>query len=149
MQKRKIADMNTKREKWFRGFVYWWLLAFIWAACIQLFMPETVAEHTVWGFNLGWQREIGGWNLGLIIIIICVLRSGVTVSNTLVPGLCVLFAFFGINHLLSAINHPETHGYTIVILNFIPLVASAIVFLLVGRKEKVESCDAKENHPKK
>jgi KinB signaling pathway activation protein len=130
--------MENKREKWFRIFLIWWLLGFVWGAFIQLFIPETVAQNTVWGFSPGWQREIGGWNLGIIVIIICVLRSGVSVIKTLVPGLCVLFTFFGVHHLLSVLNNPGKHGYLIVILNFVPLIASALVFIFVGRREKIK-----------
>ena len=128
--------MNIQREKWFRAFVYWWLTAFTWASFIQIFLPEMVASHTIWGYNPGWQREIGGWNLGMIIVIISVLRSGVPVTNILVPGLCTLFAFFGINHLLAVLQHPNIHGYLIVILNFIPLLAMALVLMFAGRDIK-------------
>lgn len=128
--------MNIQREKWFRAFVYWWLAGFVWSAFIQLFMPEMVASHTIWGYNLGWQREIGGWNLGMVVVIISVLRSGIPVTNTLIPGLCTLFAFFGTNHLLAALAHSETHGFLIVILNFVPLLASALVLMFAGRHAK-------------
>jgi hypothetical protein len=122
--------MSERREKWFRYFVYWWILGFIWAAVVQGFNPAMVASHTIWGFAPGWQHEVAIWNLALVCILICVLRSGVPLGKTVIPGLCLLFALLGSNHLISVIDNPNAHGFTIVIANFVPLLAVGILLFL-------------------
>ena len=128
--------MNLRREKCFRYFIYWWILAFAWAAVIQGFFPEIVASHTVWGNTIGWQHEIAIWNVAMIIVLIGVLRSKIPLGNTVIPGLCVLFALLGFNHLAAVMSDPDNHGYAIVIINFIPLFAVGLVlFITKGREQ--------------
>lgn len=122
--------MNLRREKCFRYFIYWWLLALIWAAGIQGFFPEMVASHTDWGSAKGWQHEIAIWNVGMICVLVGILRSKVPLGKAVIPGLCVLFALLGLNHLLTVMDDPNKHGYTIVILNFVPLLAVGLVLFL-------------------
>lgn len=122
--------MNLRREKWFRYFLYWWLFAFTWAAVIQGFFPEMVASHTNWENARGWQHEIAIWNIGMISVIVGILWSKVSLGKTVIPGLCILFALLGLNHLTAVMDNPDIHGYTIVILNFVPLFAVGLVVLL-------------------
>lgn len=126
--------MNKKREKWFRYFIYWWMLAFGWAAFIQLFLPDKVASHTSWGMAPGWQREIALWNLGTIAMLFGILKAKIPLTRTVIPGLCFLFLLLGLNHLWQVLQTPGQHGFTIVIMNFIPLLAVSLV-LYVTRKE--------------
>lgn len=125
--------MSLSREKCFRFFIYWWMAAFMWAAGIQGFFPEMVASHTDWGSAPGWQHEIAIWNIGMVCVLIGILRSRVPLSRTVIPGLCVLFALLGLNHLVAVIGNPDIHGYAIVILNFIPIVAVGLVYILTKK----------------
>lgn len=127
--------MNYVRERWYRYFVCWWILAFLWATVIQGFFPEMVASHTIWGFTPGWQHEISIWNFSLVCILIGVLRARVPLGKTVIPGLCVLFTLLGFNHLDSVLDNPDGHGGLIVILNFIPVLA-VLVLKIATRKSK-------------
>jgi hypothetical protein len=124
--------MNLRREKWFRYFIYWWLLAFTWAAVIQGFFPEMVASHTGWGSATGWQHEIAIWNIGMICVLVGILLSKIPLGKTVIPGLCILFTLLGLNHLMAALGDPDRHGYTIVILNFVPVLAVGLVLFLTN-----------------
>ena len=128
--------MNLCREKWFRYFIYWWILGFVWAATIQSLYPEMVASHTDFGNAPGWQHEIAIWNVGMISVLIGILWSKVPLGKTVIPGLCVLFLLLGLNHLVNAINNPDKHGYAIVILNFVPLLAVGLVLFFTRDQTK-------------
>lgn len=97
-----------------------------------------VASHTDWGYAPGWQHEIAIWNIGMICVLVGILWSKIPLGKTVIPGLCALFTLLGLNHLIAAIGDPDRHGYTIVILNFVPLIAVALLlFVTKGRNGPV------------
>ncbi len=50
-------------------FLILWLLGSVIAAGAQLGFPNWVADGTNWGYS-SWQREIGLWNLAVIILLL-------------------------------------------------------------------------------
>jgi len=127
--------MNTIRERWYRYFVYWWILAFSAAALVQFFYPQMVTSHTIWGFAPGWQHEIAIWNVFAVVTLYSALRARIPLGKTIIPGACVLFALLATNHLRSVIEDPERHGFLIVILNYIPLAAVAVLQFVTRRRK--------------
>jgi hypothetical protein len=127
--------MNTIRERWYRYFVWWWIFAFIGASFLQFYSPEMVASHTIWGYAPGWQHEIAIWNVFAIMVLIGVLRARIPLGKTVIPATCVLFTLLATNHLLAVVQDPENHGYLIVILNYVPLLAVAILRLVTRRRK--------------
>ena len=42
------------------------------AMIFQIFFPEVMGAHSGYGVAVGWQREIGFWNLAVLMILIAV-----------------------------------------------------------------------------
>ena len=75
------------------------------AAVMQIFIPEYNAERTGFGLAAGWQREIGLWNVAMIIILVRTLISGDRKTiNIVSSGAFVLGFLLGTNHLIEYIS---------------------------------------------
>ena len=48
------------------------IIAMLGASILQIFLPSYLGEHSGYGISAGWQREIGIWNLAVLIIILAV-----------------------------------------------------------------------------
>ena len=48
------------------------IVAMLGASILQIFLPSYMGEHSGYGISVGWQREIGIWNLAVLIIILAV-----------------------------------------------------------------------------
>ena len=44
------------------------------AAILQIFAPEYMGRHAAYGISTGWQREIGFWNIAVLVILITAYR---------------------------------------------------------------------------
>ncbi|CAD0138895.1 membrane protein of unknown function [Streptococcus thermophilus] len=50
------------------------LFIFAMTGCIifQLFFPTYMGSHSGYGISVGWQREIGIWNVAVLVILIAI-----------------------------------------------------------------------------
>ncbi len=48
------------------------ILAMTGAIIFQLFFPTYMGSHSGYGISVGWQREIGIWNVAVLVILIAV-----------------------------------------------------------------------------
>ncbi len=97
-------SVSIKNEDFFRIYVIIWLLGAILAFSLQMFIPEIVANSSIWAFSDGWQREISLWNIGIIFTIIySLLINKKEIFRFLTLILTVLSALLGSNHLISLI----------------------------------------------
>ena len=48
------------------------IIAMTGAMIFQIFFPEVMGSHSGYGVAVGWQREIGFWNLAVLMILIAV-----------------------------------------------------------------------------
>ena len=48
------------------------VLAMVGASILQIFFPSYMGNHSGYGISAGWQREIGIWNLAVLIIILAI-----------------------------------------------------------------------------
>ncbi|WFR57642.1 hypothetical protein QA584_00765 [Anaerocolumna sp. AGMB13025] len=72
--------------------------AFIW----QFFIPNLSGQFTSWGNNMGWQREIALWNIGIITaIIVALIKENLEYMKILTIQSTVLCWLLGLNHLIS------------------------------------------------
>ena len=51
------------------------ILAISGAAILQIFAPEYMGRHAAYGISTGWQREIGFWNIAVLVILITAYRN--------------------------------------------------------------------------
>ena len=48
------------------------IIAMSGAIVFQLFFPSYMGSHSGYGVSVGWQREIGIWNVAVLVILIAV-----------------------------------------------------------------------------
>ena len=48
------------------------IIAMSGAIVFQLFFPSYMGSHSGYGISVGWQREIGIWNVAVLVILIAV-----------------------------------------------------------------------------
>lgn len=83
------------------------IVAMIGAAIIQLFYPAYLGEKTNYGLNIGWQREIGFWNLAIIPILVAIqVKYDYFFVRAIVISLIIGGIGFGTNHLIAYLNNP-------------------------------------------
>jgi hypothetical protein len=97
-------SVTIKNEDFFRIYLIIWLVGAIIAFILQMFIPQIVANSSIWDFSDGWQREIGLWNAGVIFTIIYALfLNKQEYFRFLTIVLTVLSVLLGSNHLISLI----------------------------------------------
>ena len=85
-----------------------WTAGFASAAIVQGLFGREFAKGTDWGYNGGWQREIGIWNLGTLTLVAGLRRPGWDADRSLIAGFAVLSCLFGANHLAAALRSPRS-----------------------------------------
>ena len=50
------------------------IIAISGAALLQIFAPEYMGKNAAYGISTGWQREIGFWNIAVLVILITAYR---------------------------------------------------------------------------
>lgn len=109
------------------------IIAMVGASILQIFDPSFLGNATEYGLNIGWQREIGIWNLGMIVILIGTLLKGSSDTIKIVTaGAVVLGLGFGTNHLIGFIHNTEKYMSLVGALENYFLVA----FLFFGLQRK-------------
>ena len=84
------------------------IIAMLGASILQIFFPSYMGSHSGYGIAAGWQREIGIWNLAVLILIL-----GVNIKYDWFYLRIVLLALIiggigiGTNHL---VNFMEYHS---------------------------------------
>jgi len=69
----------------------------------QLALPAELGAASAWGVALGWQREIGFWNVAMYIVIARTLLANDPVSGrTVAIALVVLQLLAATNHVVAA-----------------------------------------------
>jgi len=48
------------------------IIAMTGAIIFQLFFPTYMGSHSGYGISVGWQREIGIWNMAVLVILIAI-----------------------------------------------------------------------------
>jgi len=110
--------------------------AFIWQFCL----PYLGGKFTSWGNNVGWQREIALWNIGIIcVIILTLIKKNIEYMKILTVQSTVLCWLLGINHLISLL-HNFSFAYVIHIMGvFEVLFLGGIWGIILLIKSKINS----------
>lgn len=125
-------------NKLLRGLIIFVIIAMIGAAILQLFFPEYLGTRTNYGLSVGWQREIGFWNIALIIILTLVLKYDNYITTKIVGiGLGFAGVGFGTNHLLAYLSNKEKYMSLFgAIENYILVIILIIALIIEDRKVK-------------
>ncbi len=127
-------------EKQINWFLRIWALGSSWAALAQLGFQQLGAAGTHWGYTPGWQREIGFWNLGLILIILQALFKGTYNAKLQITKALVLLSFlFGTNHFIEVLKggaiYSHIGGATE---NYIAVIWGSILLIKVGNTKEIK-----------
>ena len=73
----KEQSMYQKKMNLFLRVLFIFLIiAILGAAILQIFAPEYMGRNSAYGISIGWQREIGFWNIAVLVILITAYRHG-------------------------------------------------------------------------
>ena len=82
------------------------IIAMTGAIIFQLFFPTYMGSHSGYGISVGWQREIGIWNVAVLVIIIAVnLKYDWFYLRTVLLALILGGLGIGTNHLFSYFHY--------------------------------------------
>lgn len=119
-----------------RFIVHLWMFGFAASFVIQTFLQSWFAENSFWGANVGWQNEIAIWNVGMFLVLLGILRSGLNVERHALFGLAVLSTCFAVNHGLALTNQPSSLSNWLGMVFNIFGVSIYLSFVLFGEKPK-------------
>lgn len=113
------------------------IIAMSGAMIFQIFFPELMGAHSGYGISVGWQREIGFWNLAVLMILIAIIVKydwfylRVVLAALIVGGIGI-----GTNHFLTylAVSSPVDLIGTIE--NYVLVVGWGIGWYLQSKLEK-------------
>lgn len=72
---KEVKSMHQKKMNLFLRVLFIILIiAISGAAILQIFAPEYMGRHAAYGISTGWQREIGFWNIAVLVILITAYR---------------------------------------------------------------------------
>ena len=84
------------------------IIAMLGASILQIFFPSYMGSHSGYGISVGWQREIGIWNLAVLIIILAInIKYDWFYLRIALLALIIGGIGIGTNHLL---NYMEYHS---------------------------------------
>ena len=107
------------------------------AMIYQIFFPEVMGAHSGYGVAVGWQREIGFWNLAVLMILVAVnvkydwFYLSVVLGALMVGGLGI-----GTNHLLAYLEGATFVNLVGAIENYMLVIGWVIGWKL---QEKIET----------
>lgn len=82
------------------------IIAMSGAIIFQLFFPSYMGSHSGYGISVGWQREIGIWNVAVLVILIAVnLKYDWFYLRTVLLALILGGIGIGTNHLFAYLNY--------------------------------------------
>ena len=107
------------------------------AMIFQIFFPEVMGSHSGYGVAVGWQREIGFWNLAVLMILIAITVKydwfylRVVLGALIVGGLGI-----GTNHLLAYLEGATFVNLVGAIENYALVIGWVIGWKLQAKVEK-------------
>ena len=112
------------------------------AMIFQIFFPEVMGSHSGYGVAVGWQREIGFWNLAVLMILVAVnvkydwFYLRVVLGALIVGGLGI-----GTNHLLAYLEGATFVNLVGAIENYVLVIGWVIGWKLQKKAEKSGSLE--------
>ena len=107
------------------------------AMIFQIFFPEVMGAHSGYGVAVGWQREIGFWNLAVLMILVAVnVKYDWFYLRVVLGALMVGGIGIGTNHLLAYLEGATFVNLIGAIENYVLVIGWAIGWKL---QEKVET----------
>jgi hypothetical protein len=122
-----MFEQFDPQERHFRYLMISWIFFSTWAAIIQIFFQKKLASITSWAHTAGWQREIGLWNIGAVVLLALCLNSPTPIAHIAIPVVCTWSILFGINHLVAYFKTRAHGNLSACALNFGAVVWAIII----------------------
>ena len=106
------------------------------AALLQIFAPEYMGEHSAYGISTGWQREIGFWNIAVLVILITAYRNyNWTYLKSILLALILGGIGIGSNHFVHYLNMHQMVNLIGAVENYLLVLAWIIGWRIEERRQ--------------
>ena len=113
------------------------IIAMLGASILQIFFPSYMGSHSGYGISAGWQREIGFWNLAVLMILVAVnVRYDWFYLRVVLGALIVGGLGIGTNHLLAYLEGATFVNLVGAIENYALVIGWVIGWKLQAKVEK-------------
>ena len=104
-----LQHETTANESSLTYIIYHLIIAISGAAVLQIFAPEYMGSHAAYGISTGWQREIGFWNIAVLVILITTYRHYNWIYlQSILLALILGGIGIGTNHFIHYLQMHET-----------------------------------------
>ena len=114
------------------------IIAISGAAILQIFAPEYMGRHAAYGISIGWQREIGFWNIAVLVILITAYRHyNWTYLKSILLALILGGIGIGSNHFVHYLRMHQMVNLIGAVENYLLVLAWIIGWKIEERRQKL------------
>ena len=108
------------------------------AAILQIFAPEYMGRHAAYGISTGWQREIGFWNIAVLVILITAYRHyNWTYLKSILLALILGGIGIGSNHFVHYLKVHQIVNLIGAVENYLLVLAWMIGWKIEERRQNL------------
>ena len=108
------------------------------AAILQIFAPEYMGRHAAYGISTGWQREIGFWNIAVLVILITAYRHyNWTYLKSILLALILGGIGIGSNHFVHYLKMHQMVNLIGAVENYLLVLAWMIGWKIEERRQNL------------
>ena len=108
------------------------------AAILQIFAPEYMGRHAAYGISIGWQREIGFWNIAVLVILITAYRHyNWTYLKSILLALILGGIGIGSNHFVHYLKMHQMVNLIGALENYLLVLAWVIGWKIEERRQNL------------
>lgn len=112
------------------------IIAISGAAVLQIFVPEYMGSHAAYGISTGWQREIGFWNIAVLVILVTAYRHyNWTYLQSILLALILGGIGIGTNHFIHYLQMHENVNLVGAIENYLLVIGWIIGWSIEKNKQ--------------
>ena len=114
------------------------IIAISGAAILQIFAPEYMGRHAAYGISIGWQREIGFWNIAVLVILITAYRHyNWTYLKSILLALILGGIGIGSNHFVHYLKMHQIVNLIGAVENYLLVLAWIIGWKIEERRQNL------------
>ena len=134
----KEQSMYQKKMNLFLRVLFIFLIiAILGAAILQIFAPEYMGRNSAYGISIGWQREIGFWNIAVFVILITAYRNyNWTYLKSILLALILGGIGIGSNHFVHDLRMHQMVNWIGAVENYLLVLAWIIGWRIEERMKK-------------
>ena len=114
------------------------IIAISGAAILQIFAPEYMGRHAAYGISIGWQREIGFWNIAVLVILITAYRHyNWTYLKSILLALILGGIGIGSNHFVHYLKMHQIVNLIGAVENYLLVLAWMVGWKIEERRQNL------------